>query len=64
MLNYTTSRFQIGATVENLLNVEWNQAQFATESRLRTEPTGTSVDELHYTPCTPFYAKLNASIFF
>jgi outer membrane receptor protein involved in Fe transport len=64
VLNYTTKRFQIGATVENLLNVEWNQAQFATESRLRTEPAGTSVDELHFTPGTPFYAKLNASVFF
>ncbi len=62
--NYTTKRFQIGATAENLLNVEWNQAQFATETRLRTEPVGTSVDELHFTPGTPFFLKLNASVFF
>ena len=60
---YTTRRFQIGATAENLLNVQWNQAQFATQSRLPGEgPNG--VDELHFTPGTPFYAKLNASIFF
>ena len=62
--NYTTKRFQIGATAENLLNVEWNQAQFATETRLRSEPVGTSVDELHFTPGTPFYLKINASVFF
>jgi hypothetical protein len=62
VLSYTTSRFQIGATAENLLNVEWNQAQFATETRLRNETA--PVDELHFTPGTPFYAKLNASIFF
>ncbi|MDO7844979.1 TonB-dependent receptor [Hymenobacter sp. M29] len=62
VLAYTTPRFQIGATAENLLNVEWNQAQFATETRLRTETD--PVDELHFTPGTPFYAKLNVSVFF
>ena len=62
--SYTRRRFQVGATAENLLNVKWNQAQFATETRLRTEPMGTSVDELHFTPGTPFYAKLNVSVFF
>ncbi|MFD2721179.1 TonB-dependent receptor [Hymenobacter monticola] len=62
VLAYTTPRFQIGATAENLLNVAWNQAQFATETRLRNETV--PVDELHFTPGTPFYAKLNASIFF
>ncbi|WP_242509943.1 TonB-dependent receptor [Hymenobacter persicinus] len=64
VVNYTKSRFQVGATVENLLNVEWNQAQFATETRLPTEPLGSSVDELHFTPGTPFFLKLNASVFF
>jgi outer membrane receptor protein involved in Fe transport len=63
VLSYTTPRFQLGATAENLLNVRWNQAQFATQSRLPGEaPEG--VDELHFTPGTPFYAKLNASVFF
>jgi hypothetical protein len=66
VLAYTTPRFQLGATAENLLNVKWNQAQFATQTRLlspvRESPEG--VDELHFTPGTPFYAKLNASIFF
>lgn len=64
VVSYTKSRFQVGITAENLLNVQWNQAQFATETRLRTEPLGSSVDELHFTPGTPFYAKLNASVFF
>ncbi|MDO7850532.1 TonB-dependent receptor [Hymenobacter convexus] len=62
VLAYTTPRFQIGATAENLLNVAWNEAQFATETRLRTETT--PVDELHFTPGTPFYAKVNVSVFF
>jgi hypothetical protein len=64
VVSYTKSRFQLGATVENLLNVQWNQAQFATETRLPTEPAGTSVDELHFTPGTPFYLKANFSVFF
>ncbi|UOQ72470.1 TonB-dependent receptor [Hymenobacter cellulosilyticus] len=62
--SYTTSRFQLGITVENLANMEWNQAQFATETRLPNEPLGTSVDELHFTPGTPFYLKGNFSVFF
>jgi outer membrane receptor protein involved in Fe transport len=60
--NYTRPRFQLGATAENLLNVAWNEAQFATDSRLRGEAT--SVNELNFTPGTPFFVKLNASLFF
>ena len=63
VLSYTKARFQLGATAENLFNVQWNQAQFATQSRLPAEPTA-GVDELHFTPGTPFYLKLNASVFF
>ncbi|RSK46019.1 TonB-dependent receptor [Hymenobacter perfusus] len=59
---YTKRRFQVGATVENLLNVEWNQAQFDTTTRLRNEAA--PVSELHFTPGTPFFAKLNASVLF
>ncbi len=63
VVSYTKARFQLGATAENLFNVQWNQAQFATQSRLPSEgPEGT--DELHFTPGTPFYLKLNASVFF
>ena len=61
-VNYTTPRFQVGATVQNLLNVQWNEAQFATESQLRGEAA--PVTELNFTPGTPFYLKLNASVFF
>ena len=67
VLAYTTSRFQVGATAENLLNVKWNQAQFATQTRLINTPQREpleGIDELHFTPGTPFYAKLNVSIFF
>ncbi|MFD1872342.1 TonB-dependent receptor [Hymenobacter bucti] len=60
--SYTRPRFQLGATAENLLNTQWNEAQFATDSRLRGEIA--SVNELNFTPGTPFFVKLNASIFF
>jgi hypothetical protein len=60
--SYTRPRFQLGATAENLLNVQWNEAQFATDSQLRGETT--SVNELNFTPGTPFYIKMNASVFF
>ncbi len=54
--NYKTKHYKVGLVIENLLNVKWNEAQFDTETRLRNETK--SVDELHYTPGTPFYAKL------
>ncbi len=59
--SYTRPRFQLGATAENLLNVAWNEAQFATDSQLRGEAA--SVNELNFTPGTPFFIKLNASVF-
>jgi outer membrane receptor protein involved in Fe transport len=59
---YTRPRFQVGATAENLLDAQWNEAQFATDSRLRGEMA--SVNELNFTPGTPFFLKLNASLFF
>ncbi|MBG8555470.1 TonB-dependent receptor [Hymenobacter guriensis] len=62
VLSYTRPRFQVGASAENLLNVKWNQAQFDTESQLRTETE--PVSELHFTSGTPFFVKLNASVFF
>ena len=62
MLSYTRPRYQVGATVQNLLNTEWDEAQFATDSRLRGETA--SVNEINFTPGTPFYLKLNASVFF
>ena len=60
--NYTTPRYQIGFTAENLLNTKWNQAQFDTESRLKNESN--SVTELHFTPGTPFFLKANVAFFF
>lgn len=53
--SYRFANLELGATVENLLDVEWNQAQFDTESRLSNEVE--PVSELHFTPGTPFFLK-------
>ena len=45
----TTITFAING--ENLLNSDWNEAQFATETRLKGE--NKSVTELCYTPDNP-----------
>jgi len=55
-VNYKTEHFRIGCSIENLLNTKWNEAQFDTESRLPFEDV--PVSELHFTPGTPFSAKI------
>ncbi|MDY0779438.1 TonB-dependent receptor [Tenacibaculum sp. IB213877] len=47
--------FDVGITINNLFNSDWNETQFATESRLENETE--SVEEIHFTPGTPFYLK-------
>ena len=59
---YRFNGYKIGIIIENLFNTKWNEAQFATESRLPNEMT--PVDELHFTPGTPFYAKLTVGCSF
>lgn len=54
-INYEWNAMTFGVTVENLFNTEWNETQFATESQLQTETK--SVEEIHFTPGTPFFIK-------
>jgi outer membrane receptor protein involved in Fe transport len=55
-VNYDlTDNLRIGLVVQNLLNTEWNETQFATESRLVSETQ--SVEEIHFTPGTPFFTR-------
>jgi hypothetical protein len=61
-VNYTMANFEIGCAMENLLNVKWNEAQFATRSRLFNEPL--AVTELNFTPGTPFFARVKFAVFF
>ena len=59
---YSQPKYSIGISVENLMNQEWNQAQFATESKLKNETN--SVNELHFTPGTPLFVKGSISFYF
>ena len=61
-VNYTRKKYEVGISVENLFNVSWNESQFEYISRLKNETQ--PVDEVSYTPGTPFFAKLKFSIFF
>ncbi len=61
-LNYTYKNWTFGLIAENLLNTEWNETQFATESRLFNETN--SVEEIHFTPGTPFYIRGKVSVRF
>ena len=61
-INYKTNRFKLGLTIENVLNAEWNEAQFATESKLQFESK--AVDELHFTAGTPLSAKITIGYIF
>lgn len=54
-INYDYKSVTFGLSIENLFNTEWNETQFATESRLKNEPD--SVEEIHFTPGTPFFMK-------
>ena len=61
-VSYAIRKLEFGVVIENLLNTKWNEAQFATASRLQNEPA--EVTELHFTPGTPFFAKLKIAFTF
>lgn len=61
-INYTKPKYQIGLAVENIFNVKWNEAQFATTSQLKNETT--PITELNFTPGTPAFAKFKVVLFF
>lgn len=54
-LGYTWKKVSLGIQIQNLFDQEWNETQFATESRLSSELD--SVEEIHFTPGTPFFFK-------
>lgn len=62
VVNYTRPKYALGLTMENLLNVDWNEAQFNTVSKLKTE--NVAVSELNYTPGIPFFIKGSITFFF
>jgi len=60
--NYTRPKYEMGIALENIFNVEWNEAQFATKSQLKTETQ--PVTELNFTPGLPFYLRVKFAVFF
>ena len=62
VLNYTKDRYEIGLVVNNVFNKKWKETQFATETRLKGETQ--PVNEVCFTPGTPFAAKLSFAIKF
>ncbi len=54
-VNYVFNNITLGLVIENLFDTEWNETQFATESRLQNEVQ--PVEEIHFTPGTPFFIK-------
>jgi hypothetical protein len=62
VINYRINRLEFALSAENLLNEEWNEAQFDTESKLQNETA--PVSEIHFTPGTPFFIKGGVSFRF
>jgi outer membrane receptor protein involved in Fe transport len=62
VLNYTTPKYEIGITINNLFNVKWKETQFDTVTRLKGEAT--PVDGIAFTPGTKFAALAHVSYFF
>ncbi len=62
VVGWKKGKVEFGLNAQNLLNSEWKEAQFETESRLRNEIE--PVSEIHYTPGTPFFAKVYATFRF
>jgi len=63
IVKYRIKNIEFGATVENIFNVEWNEAQFDTLTRLNGESVG-GIDQLCYTPGAPRLIKGSISVFF
>ncbi|WP_299217077.1 TonB-dependent receptor plug domain-containing protein [uncultured Dokdonia sp.] len=61
-LNYTRKNWTYSLIVENLFDTQWNETQFATESRLFNESA--PVEEIHFTPGTPFYLRGKIAVTF
>ncbi len=57
VINYSMRKYEIGLVINNLLNTKWKETQFDTKTRLKNEPQ--AVDEVCFTPGTPFAVKVS-----
>lgn len=56
------TKWNISLTIKNILNTEWNETQFLTESRLQNE--NQPIEEIHFTPGTPRLLKAKVTYLF
>jgi hypothetical protein len=61
-INYTQKKWEGSLAIQNIMNTKWKETQFDTESRLQNEAT--PVSEIHFTPGTPFFARLSFTFLF
>lgn len=61
-INYNRGNWTYSLIVENIFDTAWNETQFATESRLFDEPE--PVEEIHFTPGTPFFLRGKVAVRF
>lgn len=61
-LGYSLKNVTFGLQIQNLFDIDWNETQFATESRLQGEANST--EEIHFTPGTPFFLKGSVTVNF
>jgi hypothetical protein len=61
-VGYKWKKMVFGIEIRNLLNTEWNETQFATETRLKDEIE--AVDEIHFIPGAPFNLKTSFTYIF
>ena len=54
-LAYTLKKWELNLQIQNLFNVEWREAQFYTETRLKNETN--PVSDMCFTPGYPFFLK-------
>ncbi|XZF14708.1 TonB-dependent receptor [Chitinophagaceae bacterium MMS25-I14] len=59
VVNYSRPKYELALQVQNLFNTTWNEAQFYTETRLRSEAAPAS--DICFTPGTPLFLKLSAT---
>ena len=61
-MNYTKGHYNVGLSIQNLFDVRWKETQFNTESRLKGEAE--PVEEIHFTPGTPFFGRVSLAYSF
>ncbi len=62
VINYRKPSYEIGLSIENIFDQKWREAVFYDSSQLQGEAA--PVDDVHFTPGTPFLAKLSFTYFF